>query len=309
VKGSVSLKKKKVSLLRRIGFVLEAAVVIPLGNLAALLPWKIGRPVAALMGLFIFRLSAKARGQAGRNLDIIYAESPLSSTAKERIIQRLFINIATSAYEYLRIGRLTETNYLEFVRIENPEAFFRAVRSKEGVIVVSAHLGNWEFLGSTASKLGMDLGAVIHRQLNPYTDRWLRKIREKHGKIKCYYDDISDMRRMFSYLRAGGTVALLADERQSARPVYVPFFGRPAATPEGPARLHLGFGSPILFSFSIRQDDGKYLLTVDGPYRFERTGNFKKDHEYVMRQINRRYEEVIRMHPDQWFLLLTPRWE
>jgi len=309
IKRSVSLEKQKVSLLRRIGFVLEAVVVIPLGNLAALVPWKTGRALAALIGLLLFRLSARARWQAGQNLDIVYADNPLSNSAKERIIKRLFINLVTSVYEYLRMGRVTETNYLEFVRIENPEAFHRAIQSEEGVIVVSAHLGNWEFLGSIAAKLGKELGAVIHRQLNPYTDRWLREIRERDGKIRCFYDDISDMRRMFSYLKAGGTLALLADERQSASPVYVPFFGRPAATPDGPARLYLRLGSPILFSFSIRQEDGKYLLTVDGPYHFERAGNLKKGREYVMGQINRKYEEVIRKHPDQWFLLLTPRWE
>jgi len=303
------LRKQKVSLLRRIGFVLEAAVVIPLGSLAAFLPRKTGRALAALMGLLIFRLSSRTRRQAGRNLDIVYAENPLSCTEKERIIRRLFVNIATSAYEYLGIRQLTETNYLEFVRMENPEAFFRAVRSEGGVIVVSAHLGNWELLGSTAAKLGMNLGAVIHRQLNPYTDRWLRRIREKHGKIKCYYDDRSGMRKMFSDLRSGGALAILADERHSASPLSVPFFARPAATPDGPARLHLRFGYPILFSFSIRQGDGKYLLTVDGPYQFKRTGNLKADCEYVMRQINRKYEEMIRKHPDQWFLLLTPKWE
>ena len=291
------------------GFILEAVAVIPLGNLAALLPWKTGRFLATVMGIFIFRLSRKARERASRNLDIIYADMPLSSVEKNRIIRRLFINIASSVYEYLKIGRITESNYLDFVRFEDPEAFYRAVRAEEGLIVVSAHLGNWELLGSIAAKLGKNMGAVIHRQLNPHTDKWLRRIREKDGKIKCYYDEISDMRRMFSHLKRGGTLAILADERHTIRPVHVPFFGRLAATPEGPARLHLRFGSPIVFCFSIKQDDGKYLLTFDGPYQFRRTGNMKKDCEYVMRYIYQKYEKVVREHPDQWFTLLTSRWE
>jgi len=303
------LRENEGSFIRRIGFVLEAVVVIPLGNLVAFLPWKTGRFLATLMGLLIFRLSRKTRELAEGNLDIIYAAKPLGRAEKERIIRRLFINIASSAFEYLKIGNVTESSYLDFIRFEKPEAFFRAVHGEEGLIVVSAHLGNWEILGSVAAKLGGNLGAVIHRQLNPFTDRWLRNIREKDGKIKCYYDEISDMRRMCSHLRSGGTLAILADERNAVRPVYVPFFGRPAATPDGPARLHLLFGTPIAFCFSIKQDDGKYLLTFDGPYQFRKTGSMKKDCEYVMRQIYQKYEEVIREHPDQWFSLLTPRWE
>jgi lauroyl/myristoyl acyltransferase len=303
------LRNHEISFFQHIAFVLEAVLVIPLGNLAAFLPWKTGKFMAAHIGLLLFHLSRKARQQADRNLDIIYASKRLSSVEKERIIRKLFINMASSAYEYLKIGHVTESNYLDFVRFENPEPFLRGGQGKEGFIVVSAHLGNWEFLGSIAAKLGWNLGAVIHRQSNPYTDRWLRRIREKGGKIKCYYDEISAMRRMFSHLRKGGTLAILADERHTARPVHVPFFGRLAATPEGPAKLHLLFGSSIVFCFSIKEDDGKYLLTHDGPYVFKKTGNLKKDCEDVMRHIYQKYETVIRNHPDQWFSLLTPRWE
>ncbi len=299
--------KKKISFLRRVGFVLEASIVIPLGNLALLLPWRTGRAIASVAGLFLFCISEKGKNRARENLDIIYWEHPLSEKEKTQIIRRLFVNMATSAFEYLKIRNITADNCLEFVHID--EALYRAIREDRGFIVVSAHVGNWEYLGSIAAKLGKNLGAVIHRQLNPYTDKWLREIREKDGKIRCFYDEVSAMRPMVAHLRRNGTLAILADERHLNNPVFVPFFGRQAATPDGPARLHLLYGTPIVFCFSIKQEDGKYLLTFDGPYHFEKSGDLKKDCEVIMTCMNKKYEEVIRRHPDQWFSLLTPRWE
>jgi len=303
------LRKQKVSLLRRIGFVLEAAVVIPLGNLAAFLPWKTGRALASLIGSFIFRLSRNGRKHAHVNLDIIYGKDSLSMKEKDRIIKSLFRNIASSLFEYLKLEDITSENYLEFVRLNNPEAFDRAVGEGRGVLAISAHMGNWELLGSVGAKLGKNIAAVIHRQLNPYTDTWLREIREEKGKIKCFYDEVSDMRQIVGHLKGNGILAILADEIYPVRPVVVPFFGRPAATPDGPAKLHLLYGSPIVICFAVKQRDERYLLSFDGPYHFEKSGDMRKDCEVIMAWINSKYEEMIRNHPDQWFSLLTPRWE
>ena len=284
-------------------------MVIPLGNLAVFLPWKSGRLLAAFMGILLFHLNRKARKQAGRNLDIIYAENPVSSAEKERIIRRLFINFASSAFEYLKIGAITAENHLQFVRIENSDAFDRAVGEGKGVLAISAHMGNWEILGSIGAKMGKNIGAVIHRQLNPYTDKWLREIREKNGKIRCFYDEVSNMRQVVAHLKGNGILAILADEIYPIKPVVVPFFGRPAATPDGPAKLHLLYGSPLVICFAVKQRDGKYLLTFDGPYHFEKCGDLRKDCEVIMTWINSKYEAMIRKYPDQWFSLLTPRWE
>ena len=303
------MEKQKFSLLRRIGFVLEAAVVIPLGNLAALLPWKTGRALASMIGSFIFRLNRNGRKQGYVNLDIIYGNHSLSVKEKDRIIKSLFRNIASSIFEYLKLGNVTSQNYLEFVRLKNSEVFDRAVAEGKGILAISAHMGNWEILGSVGAKLGRNIAAVIHRQLNPYTDKWLREVREKRGKIKCFYDEVSDMRQVVGHLKGNGILAILADETYPIRPVFVPFFGRPAATPDGPAKLHLLYGSSIVICFAVKQSDGRYLLTFDGPYHFEKSGDLRKDCKVIMTWINSKYEEIIIEYPDQWFSLLTPRWE
>ena len=82
---------------RRLGFVLEAIAVIPIGTLIALLPWKLGRPLGRLAGTVLFHLNKNGRELAYHNLDVVFSDSPLLQDEKERIVRNLFINLARSA--------------------------------------------------------------------------------------------------------------------------------------------------------------------------------------------------------------------
>ena len=132
---------------------------------------------------------------------------------------------------------------------------------------------------------------------------------KKKARVKCFYNDAGSLPGVVRHLKQKGVLALLADERHTFKPLMVPLCGRPCATAQGPARLHLRFGSPLVFCFAIRQADGRYRLLVDGPYSFPPTGNPEADRLAIMAFVNRKYERVIRAYPDQWFSLFSPRWE
>jgi len=242
-------------------------------------------------------------------LDIVFREKPLSRERKRRIVKDLYRNGGVALFEYLQMGRITVRNYGRFVRVRNLEAFHKALSEGRGVLAVTAHVGNWELLGTVGARLGLDIGVVIYRQWNPWTDAWLKRIREEKGGVKCFYNETEHLTGTLRHLKKNGILALVADERQAFQPVFVPFFGRLSATAGGPAKLHLRWRVPIVFCFSIRQKDGTYTLSADGPCHFPSTGDFKKDCEGVMTWINGKYEEVIRRHPEQWFGLTKPRWE
>jgi Kdo2-lipid IVA lauroyltransferase/acyltransferase len=301
-------RERPASFGQRLLFLLEAIFVIPLGTLVSYLPWKMVRTFGILAGNVLFHLDKRDRRQACYNLDIIYSVSPLSQDEKHRIVKRLFVNIALGAVEYFKIGDLGGDRYEQFVDIADYRPLLHALEEGKGVLAITAHLGNWEYLGSTAAKLGLNVGAVIKRQHNPYTDRWLKGFREKRGKVKCFYNDSSAMFHVDKLLKQNGILGLMVDQRELGRPIFVPFFGISSPTRDGPARLHLWYEAPIVFSFAVRQNNGKYLLSVDGPYHFERSGDLGEDCREIMTWINLKYEEMIRKYPDQWFSLLTPRW-
>ena len=303
------MKTKKTGPVRTIVHILEAVLVIALGTIFSRLPKAITRRVCLVGGAFLYRFDKRDRRLAYHNLDIIIKEPPLPQFKKDQIVKALFVNIVTGAVEYLRLDDIEPQNFLEFVRIDNYEAIHTALEKRKGVLAICAHLGNWEYLGTVSAKLGYHVGTILKRQHNPYTDRWLTRIREEKGGVKCFYHGIGLNHRIGVHLKQNGILALLADQRQIVKPLIIPFFGVPSATTDGPAKLHLWYEAPIVFAFSIQQADGKYLLQFDGPYDFAGSGDYKKDCVKIMTFINQKYETLIRKYPEQWLSLLTPRWQ
>jgi Kdo2-lipid IVA lauroyltransferase/acyltransferase len=303
------LARRKISFLRRVGYILEYAVVVPLAFFVSLIPWAWVPFVSRFLGKVLFHLDQRDREIATRNLDIIYKDKPMDQDAKNILIRKVFRNVARLALELLKIGTVTDKNYTRFVKMEGYENVDKALALGKGLIVVTAHLGNWEYLGGVPAKLGKDVVAIINRQHNPYTDIWIRNIRQKKGKLRCLYNEIGDLTKILRHLKKGGIVAIVADQTYYFKPIFVPFFGQTAATADGPARFHLKFGAPILMAFGTYQDDGKYLLKYEEAVSFEKTGDDEKDCRTIMTWINQQYEKAVLKNPDQWFSLMHDRWE
>ena len=303
------MDKKESGPVRTAGYILEAVLVITLGTFFSLLPKTVVGSFGFFAGAILFRLSRKDKKWAYDNLDIIFKEPPLLQFEKDRIVRKLFANITKLAFEYLHLGRLKPENLAEFLQIENHKVVDEALCEKKGLLIITAHLGNWEYLGVLGSILGYNVATVLKRQHNPYTDRWLTKIREGKSGVKCFYHGKGLNHSIGVHLKENGILALLVDQRDISSSLIVPFFGVPSLTANGPAKLHLWYESPIVFAFSVKQDDGKYLLSFDGPHHFKKSGDFKKDCLDIMTSINSRYEGIIKEYPDQWLSLLTPRWK
>jgi Kdo2-lipid IVA lauroyltransferase/acyltransferase len=301
-------RKRQIGFGQRLLFLLEAMFVIPLGTLISCLPWNTARAVARLAGLLMFHLDKRDKRQAYYNLDLIHAENPLSQEEKHTIVRRLFSNVAMGAVEFLKLADLRADNYEEFVEVGDYAPLLRALEAGKGVLAITAHLGNWEYLGSVVAKLGLNVAAIIKRQHNPYTDEWLKDFREDKGKVKCFYKDSSTVVHVDRHLKQNGVLGFMVDQRELARPILVPFLGMECLTHDEPARLHLWYEAPLVMCFAVKRNSGKYHLWAEGPYHFRRTGDTDRDCRKIMTWVNLQYEEVIRKHPDQWFSLMTPRW-
>jgi len=300
---------RKISLWQRFLYLLEAFFVIPLGGLIRILPRFIVKAFVRFFGWLLFHIDKRDKKWAYENLDIVFPEKHMTLEEKDKLLRQVFHYIARGGVEYMQMGRIRTNNYQKYAVFENYENLGKAVALGKGVIVATAHMGNWEMLASIPAKLGLKLAVVINRQFNPYTDAWLKRIREKRGKVRCFYNNISDLTNIMRHLKKGGVVGMVADQTYYFKPIFVPFFGRTSATADGPAKMHRKFGSPIVVAMSILQPDGRYKLIFEEPKVFEKTDNAKADHKRIMTWINSRYEYYIRKYPEQWFSLLHPRWE
>lgn len=216
--------------------------------------------------------------------------------------------IARGAYENL--GRITAESAVlpalgpkgvlgMFERVDGWEHVERAIASGSGLILVAGHIGNWELAGTYVASRGVPVDVIVRRMANPLFDSYLNAIRLKLGMTVVY--DHEAVRRIPRALAAGRAIGMLADQAgKGIAAIYVPFFGRPARTPHGPAVFALRGDVPMVFATAVREPSGLYRMRFD-PVEFEKTGQRDDDVEQLVRRYTRMLEDLIRAYPEQYF--------
>jgi KDO2-lipid IV(A) lauroyltransferase len=217
--------------------------------------------------------------------------------------------IARASYESL--GRTTiETALLPaysreqvlamFERVDGWDIVERAQAQGRGVLFVTGHLGNWELAGSfVASRASVPLEAVARRMQNPLFDRYLTETRRRIGMTVIH--DADAVRRVPRAMREGHFVAFLVDQGAvGLASTWVPFFGRYAKTPRGPAVFALRLDAPVVFGTALRQPSGRYAMHFE-EVRVERTGDRETDVDRIVAAYTNTLERWIRRAPEQYF--------
>jgi KDO2-lipid IV(A) lauroyltransferase len=174
----------------------------------------------------------------------------------------------------------------------------RAHAEGRGVIVVTGHIGNWELAGAYIAARGVAIEGVTRRMTNPMFDRYLATTRRRAGLGVIAHSDA--VRRIPRALRAGHVVAMVADQgTKGMASTFVPFFGRPAKTPRGPAVFALRLGVPVVIGTAVRLPSGKYRALVE-PIEVAETGDREHDVDAVVARYTAVLERWVREYPEQY---------
>ena len=205
--------------------------------------------------------------------------------------------------EFLKGADFTLQDIQQWVHVDSYAPAHDLLARGKGVIVVSAHLGNWEWLSKRAAMEGFSVKVVARQsedeKFNAVTDR----VRGENGYTVHPRGD--SPRALLKQLRENKVVAIVAD--QKSEDVFVPFFGKLAGTTAGPAVLALKTGAAILPMFCPRQPDGTYKTVFYPAILPQPTGNTEADITKIMAEITADIEDIVRQYPDQW-LWLHDRW-
>lgn len=175
-----------------------------------------------------------------------------------------------------------------------------------GLILVTGHLGNWELGGAYLAARGLPIDAVARHMNNPLFDGYLTRTRQRIGMTVVH--DEQAVRRVPRSLREGRAVAFLVDQGAlGLASTWVPFFGRYAKTPRGPAVFALRLGAPIVFGVAIRRPSGKYQLTFE-PVEVTETGDREADVDRIVTDYTAVLERWVRRAPEQ-YLWHHRRWK
>jgi len=258
-----------------------------------------------ILGAAAYFLDVPHRRIVRRNLRFAYPD--WSREKVEHISRRVFQNLGISFLEFFQVASLSREQVLDRVRVVGLENLQNALKSKTGLILVSAHLGSWEtgMLFVCCHIRKPLLGVVKEVRFAPL-NRWVQRLRTRFG-IKIIYKKgaMPEMRRM---LRRGGVIGLLVDQSRRSEGVDVNFFGHRVTTTPAAAFLAIRCKSPVLPLFCVRDDSGRITVVVQSPLEMKRTGDLRSDIQTNTQMITDIVEKAVRQYPDQWFWV-HKRWK
>ena len=275
-----------------------------LSKIVILLPRKLALNLGVFLGDLYFRVACEDRERACKQIGISLG---IRDNRKSRILARCcFRNIGKNLIEFMRFPRLNSDNINKLVRFEGKEHIDNALKKGKGVIILTAHFGNWELFGASLSLSGYSLN-VIARQIRSQTlDKLVKKHREMTGVASIDRD--RSIKTALRCLKRNELLGILADIDTRVDGVFVNFFGRLAYTPYGPVAISLKTGAALVPAFIVRQDDDSHCISVELPLNLYRSGNWETDIKVNTSRFTKIIESYIRRYPDQW-IWMHRRWK
>ncbi|HWZ58062.1 MAG TPA: lysophospholipid acyltransferase family protein [Gemmatimonadaceae bacterium] len=252
---------------------------------------------AAIGGLGYAPLGIR-RGVVEQQIAMAFPE--MSPREVRETARGAYRHLGRNAAEVALIPRIGRQGVLDlFTETEGMELMDAALAAGRGIVVVTGHLGNAELAGSYIAARGFPLDALARRQANPLFDRYITAMRERIGMRVII--DSEGVRGSMRSLKAGRMVAFLADQGvRGMASTFVPFFGRPAKTPRGPAVFALRLDAPVLVASSMRLPSGRFRMTVEA-IPVDHTGDRERDIDVVVARYTAALERHIRRAPEQYF--------
>jgi KDO2-lipid IV(A) lauroyltransferase len=259
--------------------------------------------VGAGVGALAWRLLGRRRRIAIENIERALGETP---SASEALARAAFIQLGRTFVEFLALPAHSRESLLRRIEFTGWEPILETARAGKGAIMVTAHFGNWELLGAAFGFLTGRVKYLLPEQTNRGADEYLNDIRRRLGiePLTIGYGMRSGLRA----LRDGSFLGMLPDQDARGAGIHVPFFGRPASTHTGPARLAARTGSPIGVALIERVGPGRFHARLRRVITPNPDASEEAEVERLTRELTAEIEAGIRERPDHWYWIHR-RWK
>lgn len=269
------------------------------------LPLKSSLQAGKKLGRLLYVIDGKHRKLAIKNLTMTLG---LDNGEAKETARRVFENIGATFAEFINIPDLNKSFFDDNVEVEGFENYLKAKGDGKGVLMLGAHLGNWELLGAVhLIKMGQAASVVYKRAKNHYVTSFIDSVRRSYGVKTIPHRN--SVREILASLKRGEGVGILLDQHAGSKEaVVVDFLGRPAATNFGLAVIALKTGAPVVPMFLLREGEGRYRAVYDEPIHLRKSGDYEKDIREATVIFNSMVEKYVRKYPEQWFWV-HDRWK
>ncbi|MDQ8173529.1 MAG: lysophospholipid acyltransferase family protein [Gemmatimonadota bacterium] len=289
-----SVTPKPATLSHRLEYVGARVAVFALG----LVGWRAASWVGGLIARLVYKPIGIRRGVVERQIAAAFPE--LTPAEVEQVARRSYDSLGRTSIETAVLPGASRAEVLARVeRVEGWELVEAALAKGNGLLIVTGHLGNWEFGGAYFAARGVAIDVVTRGMANPIFDAYITRTRRQIGMEVIHDKDA--VRRTPRSLRDNHAIAFVSDhDALGLASTFVPFFGRPAKTPRGPAVFALRFEVPTVFVGVLRQPSGRYAILIE-PVEVERTGDRDVDIDAIVLRYTQILERLVREYPAQYF--------
>jgi len=257
------------------------------------------------LGWRVISFSKSRMNASIENLRNLYPQADRSEL--ETIIRRMFRHFGRFLLEMGRFPLLDKTELERLVKFEGLEHFTEAYAEGKGVVLATGHFGHFELANGALAVMGYPVWSVIRTVDNQRMDELIDSVRCSTGLGVIKKE--SAAREIIRHIRKGHVVTIAMDQNAGFNNIFVPFFGKLAATFVTPAVAAKRTGAKVLPVFSFRHDDtDSYSVRIYPPVETSVTGDMNADIRLAMMKISATLEEVIREAPEQW-LWIHKRWK
>jgi KDO2-lipid IV(A) lauroyltransferase len=251
----------------------------------------------ATLGFYLFRAF---RIRSVKNVSAALGER-LEGTGAQEIVHRSLRNFFRDFVEIgvaLVLPGATLRSEIPMVGRENLDA---ALSRGNGIIVLSAHLGNFFLIGTRLALEGYPVHVLVNQPSNgqfaKLMDDYRLKVQQKTIHARPRREALLEIGQV---LRRNELAVMIADEHRRGSGIEVPFFGRTVSARRGPATLALRTGAAVVPAYLLRDGDHGLKLIIETELQLLREEKSKTEIRENTMRITQWLERTVRAYPDQW---------
>ncbi len=270
------------------------------------LPRFISRSLAAGGARLLLMLRPKLQQTAEFNLKLAFPE--WSEADRRVVIHKMARNLGWMAAEFARFPRYSKNNIDQVLVLDGHENFLEGYNRKKGVLYLTGHIGAWELSSFAHALYGYPLHYMARPLDNRALDEMVNRYRGLSGNKPIFKNESA--RVILRVLKEAGTVGVLADQNTMPEEgIFVDFFGTPACTTTGMARVALHTDAAVVPGYAVWDNEiMKYRLRFEPPVELVRTGNAERDIAENTQRFAKVIEGIVRRYPEQW-VWIHARWK
>jgi KDO2-lipid IV(A) lauroyltransferase len=270
----------------------------------SLLPLPVALAVGRGLGRLVGCVMTRRRREGAAALAASLPE--YTPAAARSALWRLYANLGMNVVETLRMRHLSAEELRSRIEVGDTPAAVDALRQGgKGILVIIAHVGNWEMLATATGAYGYPLGIIVKDLKPPSLNDYITAQRAQHGTQ--VFSRRGSLRKALKHVKDNGLLGFMMDQNAKREEgVFVNFFGRPACTTRGLAQIAHLTGAPALPIFMIRLPGGRHEIRYFEPIPPPADLSEETVREYTQRAVDA-VERVIRQVPDQW-IWMHRRW-